>query len=136
MAKPKSTEQLIISALRKTWYYSSLRKNASKAAKEGKLYRCYICNQLHEKVQIDHVDAVGSPKNPDGTYDWNRFINRLLFCSPDNVKAACLTCHKQKTAMENKVRKIMKFKSFQERMAKVKKPAPPKTSRKSTRKKA
>lgn len=106
--KKKPVEVYIIAALRKIWFYSELRQNAAKAVKEGSRYRCQMCNELHEKIQIDHIIPVGSAKNAYGDYDWNTFIDKLLYCTPENLQALCKECHSAKSAVDNKLIKKKK----------------------------
>lgn len=103
---PKPLETYITGALRKVWYYSKLRRDAYNQAKVGTKYRCYVCEQLVDKVQIDHINPVGSPKQDDNTLDWGKYVNKLLYCDPSNVAAICLACHKSKSAVEAHLRKI------------------------------
>lgn len=119
--KPRAIEAYIVASLRKIWYYSRLRKDAYNAAKVGDKLRCAMCAQLFEKIQIDHIDQVGSPKNDDGTYDWNRYIKRLLFCLPDNLQALCKTCHHAKNILERSYSDKMKKKLKKDLTSVVKK---------------
>ena len=70
-------------------------------------FRCYICEELFEKheIQIDHVDPVIDPT--EGFVDWNTFIERQ-FCSADNLKCACKPCHSSKSYLENELRRQVK----------------------------
>lgn len=104
----KTTDQYIVAALRKIWFYSELRQNAAKAVKFEGRYKCQSCGLYHLKIQIDHVDPVGSLKDESGFIDWTRYINRMLYCDPSNLSALCEVCHKQKTSLESKIRSINK----------------------------
>lgn len=108
--KKKPVEAYIIAALRKIWFYSSLRAEAVKLAKVGDKYKCAYCKDLFEKTQFDHIVPVGSAKNEDGTYDWNRFIGNLLYCPLDNIQSLCVNCHQAKTSTEANLRNIKKRK--------------------------
>lgn len=106
--KPKSLEYYINASLRRVWYYSRLRRDAAKLAKVGDKSRCDHCGLLFDKIQIDHIDEVGSPKRDDGTYDWGRFIDRLLYCAPTNLARLCKQCHLSKGQVAREYRKLKK----------------------------
>ena len=91
--------QKIISAVRKIWLYSPERREVMKAAK------CGYCNRPkgnREKFDCDHL----LPIIPTSGWDnWDNYFERLF----DGIQVACCkTCHRKKTAMENKKRKDIK----------------------------
>lgn len=94
----KKTKAKIVTALRRIWFYSAIRREAAKRAKEGSFFRCMKCKGLHEKIQIDHIEPAIDPKT--GWIGYDSFINRLLFCSVDNLMPLCASCHKKKTNKE------------------------------------
>lgn len=59
-------------------------------------------NVVREKVQVDHLDAVIAPEI--GFVDWNTYIERL-FVTDDKMQCLCPSCHKEKSAKENEIRK-------------------------------
>lgn len=100
---PKSK---IMSALRKVWQYSPVRREALKRAKvkiDGLDYsRCEFCRKLVEKVQVDHI----IPCVPlEGFDSWDGVIKRMLYSSIDNLSVKCRECHSKKTKEENTIRK-------------------------------
>ena len=97
-------KSLIISALRKIFFYSPLRREALERAKVGDLYKCAITGKKYpiNMVTVDHTDPVVDPKK--GWVDWDTFINRL-FCSVENLQVVNKDEHKKKTKKENQERK-------------------------------
>lgn len=102
--KPYQQDRYIIPALRKIWRWYPPRSLALKLSlQENGLYKCARCLENHEKVQVDHIDPIGTCKRPDGRTDYNRFIDRLL-CPIENLQCLCSDCHKGKTKRENSAR--------------------------------
>lgn len=105
--KPKvyNQDRYIIPALRRIWRYYPLRRQTLEAAfsKETGLYQCANCLLEHEKVQVDHIDPIGTCKRPDGRTDYNMYVDRLL-TTKENLQCLCVDCHKTKTKSENKER--------------------------------
>ena len=112
MAKKKKKPPVhgrIIASLRMLWLKSELRAGAFKKAKYKKLvgtYKngndkyltfvvCKLCgfeSRLEKDFQADHIEEVGGYQG-----SWDVFIDRLLFCSPDNIQVLCKKCHHEKT---------------------------------------
>jgi 5-methylcytosine-specific restriction endonuclease McrA len=92
----------VISACRRLWLYSPVRRDVINRCKtlDG-YFRCENCNGLTDKVQVDHTD----PAVPTTGWDsWDGFIVRL-FTEAENMKGICERCHNKKTLSEQKVRK-------------------------------
>jgi hypothetical protein len=87
--------RFITSALRRVWMHSPDRKAAkAKANLRGtKAYLCSQCKRPYLKVEVDHVEPVGSPNGTDG---WTGFITRL-FCAADKLRVLCVKCHQART---------------------------------------
>lgn len=84
------------------------------AAKRGKFrnvktgrmaehYECAKCQELFpaKEVQVDHIEPV-VPLT--GFVSWDDVIKRT-FCEADGLQVLCKGCHKEKTNLENALRK-------------------------------
>lgn len=84
------------------------------AAKRGKLinpesgrlaehYECEECHKLFpaKNVVVDHIDPIVPIT---GFISWDSVIERM-FCEADGLQVLCKPCHKEKTQIENKLRK-------------------------------
>jgi hypothetical protein len=58
-------------------------------------YQCSACAQWFKgnEVEVDHIHPCGSLKE---YADLEQFVE-TLFCSEDNLRVVCKTCHKQIT---------------------------------------
>lgn len=65
-------------------------------------YKCEKCNQLREKLEIDHIRPVIKPE--DGFTDWNTYITSK-FVSSDLLQGLCHDCHQEKSKAENRIRR-------------------------------
>lgn len=103
-------KSLIISALRKIFFYSPLRRQALEKAKVGNLYRSGINGQKYpiNCVTVDHIIPVIDLKK--GFVDWNTFIERL-FCPVENLQVISKDEHSEKTKAERKKRKSARSKN-------------------------
>lgn len=105
MAKKKkkfSYKGKIMSAARRIWLYSPMRKQAINRNKTADgFHRCEICKQLTEEIAIDHDPSVVPL---DGWDSWDNVLERL-FCSEDKLFKLCHKCHSKKTALEANARK-------------------------------
>lgn len=91
----------IRSALRQAFRYWPPITEARKRAKVGKAYRCERCQELVEKVSVDHVEPCGSLRCDE---DIAPFIRRLTTENPSAYQALCSECHNAKTQEERKAR--------------------------------
>lgn len=90
----------IISALRKIFRFSPLRREALLRAKTKKgLYKCAISKKSFpvDQVTVDHKEPVVDVKQ--GFIGFDVFISRL-FCHPDNLQVINKTIHSKKTKEE------------------------------------
>lgn len=78
-----------------------------------KIIRYYVCQNPEcglivdeENSQMDHIEPVVSV---DGFTTWDNYIE-TLFSNPNNYACLCLTCHAEKTRLENEIRLINKNK--------------------------
>lgn len=104
--KTYNLQRLIKGALRKIWFYSPVRRQALKNAKEGNppgLNTCAKCRTkvTDEHVQVDHNSPVITPDTHKTT--WDVAIDRLF--DIHNHQVLCKPCHKTKTQAENAIRK-------------------------------
>lgn len=95
------TKTRIVAALRKIWFYSKLRRDAIKEAKDGDLIICAICGMSKDKVHVDHIKPITGLK---GEWSWDTYINNLLFCNVNDLQVLCVDCHNTKTQIERKLR--------------------------------
>jgi len=120
--KTYSVKSRIVSALRKVWRYSPLKKEvyyrnlvAKRSREIDYTYKCEKCDFIGIKSEfnIDHVIPV---VGLEGMTTWDDYILRL-FCATDktlkqfnsqNLMLLCTTCHDVKTQEESKIRKLNK----------------------------
>jgi 5-methylcytosine-specific restriction endonuclease McrA len=94
----------VIRVLRRGTYKWPARTIALREARlERGVYECAHCkNQFGRKeVHVDHKIPV-IPLH--GTNDFNLIIERM-FCPASGLQVLCKPCHKQKTKIENDLRK-------------------------------
>lgn len=97
-------KRIIISALRKIFFYSPLRREALELAKVGNMYKSAGNGKKFPVncVTVDHIIPVVDPKK--GFTNWDDFINRL-FCPVKNLQVLSKEEHNAKTQKERKQRK-------------------------------
>jgi len=91
--------------LRRQWKRTPMAVLALQRARSAAGWVCAKCLETFDKrsINIDHITPVVSVYAPPSE-DLNEFARRL-FCSADGLQVLCLTCHKQKTKIENKERR-------------------------------
>lgn len=129
-------DKQLYSALKRVWRRSPEVKEALDSGKKeyfvpskhGKAlrrvhYQCEQCKEYFRKstranrsskapsIQIDHIQPVVDPLDgnllPDGSRNWNKQIARQ-FVERKGLQRLCTTCHKGKSASENKIRRQVK----------------------------
>jgi 5-methylcytosine-specific restriction endonuclease McrA len=112
--KSYNKEQSIRSALRRAFSTSPIVRevmslvrreiprfntNGSQSKKNSVQYLCSECNTWTKssEISVDHIEPV--IETGVGFVDWNTFVSRL-FCSYDNLRVVCNTCHDKKTQAE------------------------------------
>jgi hypothetical protein len=116
----------IIQALRKVYFQVDARKqvmernrrSVPKYNKDGSRSKrdrversCEVCGSwvMTKEFQVDHLEPVvrcdWESKDIGGKISWDTYIARL-FCSSDNLKGMCVTCHSEKTKKERALRKM------------------------------
>lgn len=82
------------------------KQDGSRHKVDMSLYKCDQCGVETKitNINIDHIDPIGPAPGskyarPDAT--WDEFIRRV-FCSLENLRAICTSCHKAKTKVERK----------------------------------
>lgn len=99
-----------MSGLGKSWMMWGPRNEVKRRCKvEGRngWFKCEICEQEREKIEIDHIHPVIKPE--DGFIGWDTYI-RSKFVEAGELQGICRDCHKEKTQKENKVRRLCKKK--------------------------
>ncbi len=83
------------SAIRQVWHRSHVRKLVVKRCTrpDGFTY-CEKCGACTPKLKIDHINAVGSPRDPD-------YLIRMWTPSV-NLQGLCPKCHNAKTKQERR----------------------------------
>lgn len=86
----------LIPAIRKIWLYSPLRREALQKAKAEVGYKCQLCGDLYDKLQVDHIEPIVPVT---GWTNWDDYVSRT-FCDISNLQAICKTCHESKCMTE------------------------------------
>lgn len=105
---PLAIETLEKARRERPWY----KKDGTQAVKPRVEFLCSSCNEwfMRKDIQVDHDVPVIDPVK--GFEGWEIFVERL-FCDPNNLKTLCLSCHKNKTDEEKRVRAINRKKAKQ-----------------------
>lgn len=104
--KQRTLKQILLAALGKAWMFWPPRLEAKKRAKVPNRpgwYKCELCKQEREKIDIDHIVPCIRPQ--DGFVSWDDYIASRFVESADKLQALCVDCHKLKSKEENKRRK-------------------------------
>jgi len=112
MAKKKKAKKFnpktrVMSAMRKIWLYSPMRREAVKRCKVGDNYRCERCRKLCDKVQIDHNPPVILLTGFDS---WDGVFTRMFAPADTNLAGLCESCHTKLTTSQREERKRNKKK--------------------------
>jgi 5-methylcytosine-specific restriction endonuclease McrA len=91
----------IRNAIRRMFLFSPLRKTIKDRCKFDNKFKCEICGNITEQIDVDHINPVIRPEF--GFEDWNTFVNRL-FCEEFLLQGLCELCHSKKTDAEEKLR--------------------------------
>lgn len=85
--------------------YREATKKAERLTKDGLRWECAKCGDLVGKGEKhrDHVDPV-VPVETGWDGSWDTYRNRM-FVEADNIQILCLTCHKEKSNAENRLRR-------------------------------
>lgn len=104
----------ILSSIKRVFSRSPTHREALNNAKcprkrgprGGARYRCECCRVDFgvTGVQVDHIDPVIPVDRRARDMSWDEIISRI-FCAIENLQVACRSCHKKKTAIENKERR-------------------------------
>jgi 5-methylcytosine-specific restriction endonuclease McrA len=95
--KRRSDIAKLVSHCRIVWRQSVYYQQAKKLTKiDGKSgwFKCQRCERETEKIQIDHVVAIG--RQPQDLEEFGKWLIKL-FCGADNLSGICTDCHKKKT---------------------------------------
>ncbi len=105
--KQRSLKSIILAGLGKAWMYWPPRLEAKKRSKvpsKSGWYKCEICNQEREKIEIDHLVPCIRPA--DGFRTWDDYITSRFVETADKLQALCHECHKAKSKEENRLRRL------------------------------
>lgn len=107
MAKKKKAKKFnpktrVMSAMRKIWLFSPMRREVIKRCKVGDKSRCERCRKLCEKVQVDHNPPVILLTGFD---TWDGVFNRMFAPAETNLTGLCETCHEKITKAQRITRK-------------------------------
>ena len=82
------------------------KKDGTKAKKPKVLYRCFQCQQEFNSnsIQVDHIEPVIPVNIPAKHLSMNILVDRL-FCEESNLQILCKEHHKEKSKLENELRK-------------------------------
>jgi hypothetical protein len=82
------------------------KKDNTKAKKPKVFYKCFKCQQEFNSnnVQVDHIEPVIPVNIPAKHLSINVLIDRL-FCDESNLQILCKEHHKEKSKLENELRK-------------------------------
>ena len=82
------------------------KKDGTQAIKPKVFYKCWKCQQEFNsnKVQVDHIEPVIPINIPSRHLSYTVIIDRL-FCDDSNLQILCKEHHKDKSDLENSLRK-------------------------------
>lgn len=121
MRKPEDPKErnFIKGAMRRVFSRSDLRRqalekvrihhrdlNRPRVIKWGWCMDCGLIEPLY-KMQVDHLEPLIEVNKSLEDYSWDAIVDRL-WCSVDNLRPLCKSCHSDKTKKENKERRMFK----------------------------
>jgi 5-methylcytosine-specific restriction endonuclease McrA len=121
MHNPKNPKErnLIKGALRRVFSRSELRLAALKSnviehadvnrPRVTKWAWCNACGEILPAytMQVDHLEPVIKVEETLEDLTWDELIDRL-WCAAENLSVVCKDCHKSKTKLENKERRLFR----------------------------
>lgn len=111
MSKPFNLRQYLINVLRRASYRFPERNKVLVAARIGR--NQYVCTECpgkvytRKEVSIDHITPVRPVDRLTNDWTWDEFITNL-FCDSSKLQVLCKPHHKEKTRMENILRRNYK----------------------------
>lgn len=102
--KARNLNSYIFAGLGKVWMWWPARNEVKKRCKivnKPGWYRCELCKQEREKIDIDHIIPIVPIS---GFTTWDAYIN-ARFVAASKLQGICKDCHKAKTKEENKKRR-------------------------------
>jgi len=113
MAKVFNLRQYLINVLRRASYRYPERNKAMISARiDRNTYLCKECGPsktyTRNDVTVDHINPIRPVDRAANDWTWDEFINNL-FCDANKLQVLCKSCHKNKTKMENMLRKQYKL---------------------------
>lgn len=98
----------LISAIRRVFLWSPLRRKVILNARVGKLVKCNHCHGLflNKHITVDHIVPTygvelisGNPKEGTAYYNWGKYM-ASMFCPIEGLQCLCGPCHTVKTAKD------------------------------------
>lgn len=82
------------------------KKDGTIAKRPRVFYKCFHCKKEFNstQVQVDHIDPVVPPNIPAKYMSYDVLIDRI-FCNESNLQILCKEHHKQKSQLENNLRR-------------------------------
>jgi hypothetical protein len=93
-----------MSAMRRIWLWSPMRREAVKRAKTEHHYRCERCKRLTGVINVDHDPPVVPLTGFDS---WDGIFERM-FVPADKLRILCHDCHTKITQTQRENRKKFK----------------------------
>lgn len=121
MKKPDNAKErnLVKGALRRVFSRSELRRLAIQSStidyidperpRVKKWSKCSQCgkNTPTYQLECDHLEPIVPVNTTLENMSWDDVVERI-WCSVDNLRAVCKDCHKKKTKLENRERRLNK----------------------------
>lgn len=98
--------KILLSGLGKSWMHWPPRLEAKLRAKHPTKkgwYRCEICGDEREKIEVDHKIPCIRPA--DGFTTWDAYINARFVEDASSLQILCHECHTAKSKIENAERR-------------------------------
>jgi hypothetical protein len=95
-------KKILLAALGKAWMHWPPRAEVKRrcAIKERSgWFRCEICQQEREKIEVDHISPCIKPS--EGFTTWDAYINSRFVLDAKKLQGLCHECHKAKSKSEN-----------------------------------
>ena len=105
-AKKFNPKTRVMSAMRKIWLWSPMRKEVVTRCKTGENFRCEKCRRLSDKIQVDHHPLPVVLLT--GWDSWDGVFSRMFVDPGEGLRGLCETCHDKHTATQKENRKKYK----------------------------
>jgi 5-methylcytosine-specific restriction endonuclease McrA len=103
-SKYSANEKWFITQLRGLWSEWPPKTECITASRRGPdKYECAHCKGLFRRSNM-HADHISPAIDPIKGYEGRGTYAERLFVDADKLQALCISCHKEKTTAENKLR--------------------------------